>query len=59
MAGAGDELAETLIRLGVGSEWAGELGRMSENHAIRTLYEPDPPPLPAGFTAAVAKAVAA
>ncbi len=59
VAGAGDELAETLGRMGVLGEWPTELGRLVELHALRTLYESDPPPLPSGFTAAVAKAVAA
>ncbi len=58
VAGAGDELAETLARLGVVGEWPRELGSLVEMHALRTLYERNPPPLPAGFAAAVAKAVA-
>ncbi len=58
VAGAGDELAETLERLGLTGEWPHELGNLVEMHALRTLYEAKAPPLPAGFTAVVAKAVA-
>lgn len=57
VAGAGAELAETLVRWGVNSTWTVEIGNLAEQHALRTLYEPDPPPLPAGFSAIVAKAL--
>lgn len=57
--GAGAELAEALGRWGIAPEWRAELGERVEQHALRTLYELEPPPLPAGFAAVVAKAVAA
>lgn len=57
--GAGAELAEALGRWGIAPEWRVELGDRVEQHALRTLYELEPPPLPAGFAAVVAKAVAA
>lgn len=57
--GAGAELAEALGRWGVAPEWRVELGERVEQHSLRTLYELEPPPLPAGFSAVVAKAVAA
>lgn len=57
VAGGADSLAETITRWGVGGEWTGELGKMVEAHAIRTLYEEEPPPLPAGFAAVVSRAL--
>lgn len=57
VAGAGLAFAATLERWGVNGGWPDELGRMVEQHALRTLYEREPPPLPPGFTASVARAV--
>ncbi len=57
VSGAGDELAAALARW-VGGDWPREIGKLMENHALRTLYEPEPPALPTGFAAVVAKAVA-
>ncbi len=59
VAGSGDELAETLTRFGVTGDWPAQIGRLVEQHALRTLYEAAPPPLPAGVAAVVLKAVAA
>lgn len=57
VAGAGDELATTLRRWGVAGLAAIQMGNLIEGHALRTLYEDDPPPLPSGFQAVVAKAL--
>lgn len=59
VAGAGRELAETLRRFGVEGDWPDELGRLVEAFSVKTLYEREPPPLPTGFSAVVAKAIAA
>lgn len=59
VAGAADELGATIIPWGVSREWAEQIGERVEQHALRTLYEVDPPPLPAGFAAIVKRAVAA
>ncbi len=59
VAGAGDELAETLTRFGMTGDWPVQIGRLVEQHALRTLYEREPPPLPAGVATVVLKAVAA
>lgn len=57
VSGAGAALAHKLREWGVRGEYPEHLGRLVEQHAQRTLYEPKPPPLPPGFTAAVLKAV--
>jgi hypothetical protein len=57
VAGAADGFAATVTRWGVPADIALELGRLAEQHALRTLYEPDPPPLPAGVQAVVVKAI--
>ncbi len=59
VAGAGAELADVLRRFGLSDEWAQQLGTLVEQHGLRTLYEGSPPPLPAGYSAVVARAVAA
>lgn len=59
VAGAGDAFADTLNTWGLVNGAAGELGRLIEVHALRTLHEDTAPPLPAGFAAKVARAVAA
>ena len=59
VAGSGDELAETLTRFGLTGDWPVQIGRLVEQHALRTLYEHAPPPLPAGVATVVLKAVAA
>lgn len=59
VAGAGDAFADTLNVWGLVNGAAAELGRLIEVHALRTLHEDVAPPLPAGFAAQVAKAVAA
>ena len=57
VAGAADGFASTVSRWGIPADIALELGRLAEQHALRTLYEIDPPPLPAGVQAVVLKAV--
>ncbi len=58
VAGAGMMLAAQARDWGVSETAAVDLGAMVEAHALRTLYERDVPPLPAGFATAVARAVA-
>jgi len=57
VAGAGEELAQTIAAWGVSEGWSAKIGERIEQHALRTLYEPEPPPLPAGFAAVVARAL--
>ena len=59
VAGPGKALAEEVRRHGVNGAWPDELGRRVEQHALRTLYEREAPRLPAGFAAAVRKALTA
>lgn len=58
VAGVGSQLAERLKAWGIAEGWPERLGAMVEQHAVRTLYEPEAPPLPSGFAAAAARAVA-
>jgi hypothetical protein len=57
VAGAATGLAVTAAGYGVPVDVALELGRLAEQHALRTLYETDAPPLPPGVHAVVAKAL--
>lgn len=57
VAGAADGFAVTVAKWGVPADIALELGRLAEQHALRTLYESEPPPLPAGVQAVVLKAI--
>jgi hypothetical protein len=57
VAGVGENLAGKLRTWGVDGEWPAELGKLVEQHALRTLYEPEAPPLPSGFQSAVQKAL--
>lgn len=57
VAGAADGFAVTVAKWGIPADIALELGRLAEQHALRTLYEPEPPPLPAGVQAVVLKAI--
>jgi hypothetical protein len=57
VAGASEEFVCTLGRWGVTDAHAAELARLVEQHALWTLYEQQPPPLPAGFTTAAQKAL--
>jgi hypothetical protein len=47
--GTGQAFASVLERMGVSSGWATELGDLVEQHTARTLYQPVPEGLPAGF----------
>lgn len=57
VAGAGGLLATQMREWGIAGDWPDELGKLVEAHALRTLYDPQVPPLPAGFAASVAKAL--
>jgi len=57
VAGASVGLAVTAAGYGVPVDVALELGRLAEGHALRSLYEPEAPPLPPGVHAAVARAL--
>jgi hypothetical protein len=56
VAGVGTAFADRLIAWGVDGGWPIQLGQMVEQHALRTLYELEVPPLPPGFLAACQKA---
>ena len=49
--GTAEAFAAVLERMGVQPVWAAELGNLVEQHASRTLYQPVPDGLPAGFAA--------
>ncbi len=53
--GAGAAFASSLSRMGVDPGWAAELAGLVEQHAARTLCEPEPPPLPAAFAALLSR----
>lgn len=57
VAGVGSGLAGKLRDWGLDGEWPDQLGRLVEAHALRTLYEQKPPPLPPAFAATIARAV--
>ena len=48
----GTAFADLIRELGIDSGWPEQLGRMVEQHALRTLYEREVPRLPSGFWAA-------
>jgi hypothetical protein len=54
--GVGKAFAERLRAWDVNGGWPEQLGHMVEQHALRTLYETDVPPLPPGFLAACQRA---
>ncbi len=58
VAGIGEAFARRLLAWNVNGGWEVQLGQMVEQHARRTLYEREVPPLPPGFQAACDKAVA-
>lgn len=47
--GTGDAFAELVRELGVNGGWPEQLGKMVEQHTLRTLYEPEVPRMPSGF----------
>jgi hypothetical protein len=59
VSGTGERVAATVTRWGIPSPAATELGSLVEQHALRTLYEPDAPALPDDLALAVKKALAA
>jgi hypothetical protein len=59
VAGTGERFAATVTRWGVPSQAAAELGSLVEQHALRTLYDPDAPTLPGELNRAVHEALAA
>lgn len=56
--GVGTAFADRLVAWGINGGWPQQLGQMVEQHALRTLYQEEAPPLPAGFLTAAVKAVA-
>ncbi len=56
--GVGKAFAARLVAWDVNGGWPEQLGQMVEQHARRTLYEQEVPPLPPAFLAACQKAVA-
>lgn len=56
VAGGARPFRDTVQKWGVEQEWAEELEQQIESHALRTLYEQQPPPMPAGFHTLVARA---
>ncbi len=55
--GIGEPFAERVREWGVNNGWPEQLGKMVEQHLLRTMYEEKPPPLPSGFEAACLKAL--
>lgn len=54
--GIGETFAARLRAWDVNGGWPEQLGNMVEQHALRTLYQADVPPLPPGFHAACQRA---
>lgn len=54
-----ERVAATVVRWGIPEHAAAVLGDLVEQHAVRTLYEPDPPVLPEKLVRAVEEALAA
>jgi hypothetical protein len=48
--GVAQAFAAVLVGMGVAQNWALELGELVELHAAKTLFQPIPDPLPAGFS---------
>lgn len=57
VADSGDPFAKLLTGWGINGGWPEKLGRLVEEHALRTLYEPSAPALPSGFRGAVGRAL--
>ncbi len=55
--GIGGKFAERLESWQINGGWPEQLGQMVEQHALRTLYEREVPPLPPGFVAMCRHAV--
>jgi hypothetical protein len=55
--GTADRFARRLRDWGVNGGWPDQLGQMVEQHAQRTLYDTQVPPLPPGFHAACRRAL--
>jgi len=58
VGGIGDAFATRLRAWSVNGGWPEQLGHMVEQHALRSLYQSEGPPLPPGFHAACQRAVA-
>jgi hypothetical protein len=58
VAGAGERFASAVTRWGYDPGFARELGTLVERHALDTLYEREPPALPADLSLAVQKGLA-
>ncbi len=58
VAGSFVPLVARLRKWGLDGTWPEQLAKMVEQHALRTLYETEVPPMPPGFTASCERAVA-
>jgi hypothetical protein len=54
--GIGDAFAARVRAWQIDGGWPEQLGNMVEQHALRTLYEPEVPPFPPGFLSACQRA---
>lgn len=54
--GVGIAFADLVRELGIDKGWPEQLGKMVEQHALRTLYEHDVPRVPTGFWSAAQRA---
>jgi hypothetical protein len=57
VSGVAEMFAQRLRAWEIADGWPEHLGGMVEQHALRTLYEEDVPPMPPGFMAACIRAV--
>ena len=57
VGGIGDAFAVRLRAWNINGGWPEQLGHMVEQHALRSLYQPEVPPLPPGFVAACQRAI--
>lgn len=59
VARGSDSFIASAARMGLTNGYGPDLGEMIEHHAARTLYDADPAPLPASFTAHVQRLIGA
>jgi hypothetical protein len=53
--GAGQGFAALLEQQGISAEWASELGQLVEKHALLTLFQSPPEPLPPAFASLLSR----
>ncbi len=53
--GAAQGFAALLEQMGVSADWADELGQLVEKHALLTLFQAQPDPLPPAFAGLIAR----